>query len=127
MSGDLDVAAGVADFRLIDPPRVSPQAGVAEPRRCCCRWRCSPRSAPASSSRSRRSQLRPVFHKAERTARPKIDLPLLGVVSMIISDADRRRERADLVRFVVASGGLVGVFLVGLVATTIVPTSWLES
>jgi capsular polysaccharide biosynthesis protein len=25
MSGELDVASGVADFRLIDPPRVSPK------------------------------------------------------------------------------------------------------
>ena len=31
MSGELDVASGVADFRLIDPPRVSTQAGRAQP------------------------------------------------------------------------------------------------
>ena len=42
-----------------------------------------------------------------------MELPILGVVTRIVSDADRARQRADLVRFAVGTGGLVGVFADG--------------
>ena len=43
ISGEMESTAGGAEFRLIDPPRVSPQAGGAEPPVAARRWRCSPR------------------------------------------------------------------------------------
>ena len=63
------------------------------------------------------SQLRPVFHKAGEL-REKIELPVLGVISMILTDGDRRRERVDRTRFIVASGTLLGAFTVVQIATT---------
>jgi len=46
-------------------------------------------------------------------------LPLLGVVTGLTTDADRRYQRASLMRFVGASGGLVGLFIAGLIAMTL--------
>jgi putative flippase GtrA len=60
------------------------------------------------------SQLWPVFNDAN-DLRSKTGLPLLGVVSMSMSDAERRAERRNIVQFYGASAGLVGVFIVGLV------------
>ena len=64
------------------------------------------------------SQLRPVFTDANEL-RMKTGLPLLGVISMSLSDAERRQERLGLIRFFGASAGLVGIFVVGLIAMAI--------
>lgn len=116
MSGDLDVASGMADFRLIEPPRVSPKP--VSPNRLLL----LPLALVASIGAGLfaafvASQLRPVFHRAAEL-RSKFDLPLLGVVSLIQSDVDRRRERADLLRFSAASVSLVALFVVGMGAVS---------
>ena len=63
------------------------------------------------------SQIRPVYSDANEL-RTKTGLPLLGVVSVVMGDVDRRRERNDRLRFVGASASLVLCFAVGLVAMT---------
>jgi hypothetical protein len=64
------------------------------------------------------SQLRPTFGDADEL-RLRTGLPLLGVVTMLTTDMDRRRERAGLFRFIAASGGLVGLFVAGLITMTL--------
>ena len=64
------------------------------------------------------SQLRPVFHSAS-DLRSKFDFPLLGIVSMVTSDADHKRGRVDRFKFIVSSGGLVGAFLIGLIGMSL--------
>ena len=59
------------------------------------------------------SQLRPVFFDAN-DLRSKVELPILGVVTRLVSDADRARQRVDLVRFAVGTGGLVVLFAIAL-------------
>jgi polysaccharide chain length determinant protein (PEP-CTERM system associated) len=118
MSGDLDVASGMADFRLIDPPRVSPKP-VSPNRLVLLPIALAAALAAGLFTAFAASQLWPVFHKAT-DLRSRVDLPLLGVVSMVLSDAEKRRERGDLVRFLAASGGLVALFLVGLTAMSII-------
>jgi hypothetical protein len=61
------------------------------------------------------SQLRPVFSDAYQL-RVKTGLPMLGVVSLALNDAEQRAERRGLIQFFGASVGLVGMFVVGLVA-----------
>ena len=117
MSGDLDEASGVADFRLIDPPRVSPQP-VWPNRPVLYPLVLAAAIAAGLFMAFVASQLRPVFYRAG-DLRDKFDLPLLGVVSMILSDADRRRERVGLIRFLAASGGLVGMFILGIFAMSL--------
>ncbi len=114
MSGELDVASGVADFRLIDPPRVTPKP--VSPNRLLL----YPAALLAALGAGlfltfAASQLRPTFSDAN-DLRLKTGLPLLGVVSMISSDADLRRERVGTYRFVGASGGLIGLFVAGMIA-----------
>jgi polysaccharide chain length determinant protein (PEP-CTERM system associated) len=118
MSGELDAASGVADFRLIDPPRVdpkpvSPNRLVLVPLVLVLALGLGLFTAFAAS------QLRPTFDNSEEL-RLKTGLPLLGVVTLLTDSEDRSRERRSLYRFVAASGGLVGLFVAGLITMTLV-------
>ena len=116
MSGDLESASGVADFRLIDPPRVSPKP-VSPNRLLLLPLALVVALGAGLFTAFAASQLRPVFYKAGEL-REKLGLPLVGVVSLAMGDLDRRHERVDRVRFIAASGGLLGAFIVVLIATT---------
>jgi capsular polysaccharide biosynthesis protein len=114
MSGELDVASGVAEFRLIDPPRVAPKP--VSPNRLLL----FPLVLVASLAMGlffafAASQVRPTFGDGNEL-RLKTGLPLLGVVTALATDSDRRRTRVSMFRFVTASGGLVGLFVAGLIA-----------
>lgn len=120
MSGDLDVASGVADFRLIDPPRASPRP-VWPNRPLLVLVALMASIAAGLGTAFLASQVWPVFHKASEL-RQRIGLPLLGVVSMVLSDADRRRERRSFQRFVAAAGSLPLFFIAAYVALTVLRT-----
>ncbi len=117
ISGELDVASGVADFRLIDPPRASPKP-VAPNRLLLLAAALGAAVVTGLFTAFAASQLRPVFHDASEL-RLRTELPVLGVVSMLVTDAEKRRERVDLIRFLAGSGGLVVVFVLGLAAMAI--------
>ena len=117
MSGELDVASGVADFRLIDPPRVTPKP-VSPNRLLMLPAALLAALGAGLFAAFVASQLRPVFDEAS-DLRTKTGLPLLGVVTLVMSDDQRRRERSSLIRFVGASGSLVGLFVAGLIAMTV--------
>ena len=59
------------------------------------------------------SQLRAVFFDA-RTLRDVVGLPLLGVVTLVINDTLKAKERSDMRKFAVASSGLVVIFIAGI-------------
>jgi polysaccharide chain length determinant protein (PEP-CTERM system associated) len=117
MSGDLDVASGVADFRLVDPPRVTPKP-VSPNRLLLLPMALVAALAAGLFFAFAASQIRPTFGDAD-TLRARTGMPLLGVVSLLTTEDDRRRERGGLIRFVSASGGLVGLFIAGLIAMTL--------
>jgi polysaccharide chain length determinant protein (PEP-CTERM system associated) len=121
MSGDLELASGVADFRLIDPPRVEPKP-VSPNRLLLLSISLAAAVGAGLLTASAAGQLRPVFHRAS-DLREKFGVPLLGVVSMILSDMDRRRERLDKIRFVATSGALFAAFAAVLVVTAVLPRS----
>jgi polysaccharide chain length determinant protein (PEP-CTERM system associated) len=110
ISGELEVASGVADFRLIDPPRVSPNP-VSPNRMLLLPLAFVVALASGLFVAFAGSQLRPVFHSAGEL-REKVAVPLLGIVSRVTSAGDLRRERVNLIRFVAGSSGLVGTFVV---------------
>jgi len=112
MSGDLESAAGVADFRLIDPPRVSPKP-VSPNRLMLLPLVLVAAIGAGLFTAFAASQLRPAFYDVN-DLRQKTGLPLLGVVSVVLGDAERRRERMDRLRFFGASGSLVLLFGGGL-------------
>ena len=117
MSGELEVASGVADFRLIDPPRVSPQP-VSPNRLLLLPMAFVVALGAGLFVAFAGSQLRPVFHGATEL-REKVAIPLLGMVSKVSSAAEIRAERVSLVRFMVGSGGLAGTFIVIFLAMSI--------
>lgn len=117
MSGELDVASGVADFRLIDPPRASSKP-VAPNRLLLLGGALALSIVAGVFTAFVASQVRPVFHDGNEL-RLRTELPVLGVVSRLVTEVDKRRARVDLLRFGAASGGLVGVFALGLVLMAI--------
>jgi len=64
--------------------------------------------------------VRPVFFDAT-SLRTAVDLPLLGVVTLVKNDEVRRREARSLRRFLLALGALVVVFVLGMVALAYLP------
>jgi polysaccharide chain length determinant protein (PEP-CTERM system associated) len=118
MSGNLEVASAVVDFRLIDPPRVSAQP-VWPNRLVLLPLVILLAVAAGLFTAFAAAELRPVFYGASEL-RSKVQLPLLGVVSLMLSDGERQRERIDRIRFWFASGSLVGIFVVGLTAMAVI-------
>lgn len=116
MSGELDVASGIADFRLIDPPRSSRHPVWPNRTLLLALVLVASLGAGAAAALAL-SQLRPVFYRVA-DLRQRFDVPVLGTVSKTLSDFDIRRRRTDLLRFSAASGSLVGLFLVGLTVMT---------
>lgn len=112
MTGNLDSVAGVADFRLIDPPRVS-QRPVAPNRSLLLVGALVASLAVGVAVALGLSQLRPVFHNAH-ALRNAVALPLLGVVTLVVSDEAKRSERRNLWKFAAASGSLVVCFALGI-------------
>ena len=64
------------------------------------------------------SQMKPVFFHPN-DLRAKLDLPILGIVSAVLGDADERRQRIDRLRFLAASSSLVLLFAGGLAVMSI--------
>ncbi len=117
MSGSLENTSGMADFRLIDPPRSSSKP-VWPNRPMLLLMALAAALAAGAFTSFAASQLRPVFHSATDLAK-KTGLPLLGVVSLRLSNVQQRRERVGLVRFWAASASLVVLFAAGLAAMTL--------
>ncbi len=109
MSGDMDTAANIAQFRIVDPPRVAPEpvwpnrplligllliislgAGIAAP--------------------FMREQFRPTFFDPG-TLRAVAGRPLLGAVSLVANAASLARARRDRLAFSGASVAYVAMFV----------------
>jgi polysaccharide chain length determinant protein (PEP-CTERM system associated) len=113
MSGNLDAVAGVADFRLVDPPRVTPRP-VAPNRQLLLPLVLILSVAAGVLAAFLTSRMRPVFFDS-RSLRMATGLPLLGSISLFETDFARRQDSAELKRFYAASGGLLTAFAAGSV------------
>lgn len=114
LSGNLESAAGVANFRLIDPPRAAPNP-VAPNRLLLMPLAFLVALGAALSAALLASRLNPVFFDS-RTLRSAVGLPLLGAVTLVMNDAGVHMEKLDVKRFVVTSGALICVFAAGMLA-----------
>lgn len=112
MSGNLDTAGSLADFRLIDPPRASSKP-VAPNRLLLFPLGLLLAVAGGLFAAFAASQIRPVFFDS-KSLRDAFDLPVLGTVSLIPNETRRQKERASLRRFLLATGGLVLAYAFGL-------------
>lgn len=113
LSGDLEGAAGVADFRLIDPPRASTKP-VAPNRLLLLPLALVAGIGAGFAVAFAFSQLRAVFYDP-RSLTDAVGLPLLGTVSLVLTDANQAAKKGDLKKFAGASFGLVLVFAIGMV------------
>lgn len=112
LTGDLDSAGSMADFRLIDPPRAS-STPVAPNRLLLFPLELVFAIVAGLFVAFVASQIRPVFFDS-KTLRDATDLPVLGVVSLIPNETRRIKERTSLRRFLLATAGLVLCYAIGL-------------
>lgn len=108
ISGEMEATAGIADFRLIDPPRVSPEP-VAPNRTLLLPLAMFLSLGAGVAASFVVSQIRPTFYDA-RMLREVAGLPVLGGVTMVMSEERRRRERRGLLSFLAGMVGLIGAF-----------------
>ena len=111
--------AGVAEFRIIDPPRVTPDSGRAESAAAALGSRRRRRSRPDSRRAFVVSQVRPTFHDG-RVLREIAGRPVLGMVSMIASP--EFRHASGVARRLLFAGGMGGLVASYAVAFAIIAT-----
>ncbi len=116
LSSELETASSVADFRVIDPPRATNKP-VAPNRVLILPMVLLVALAAGAGLTFLLSQIRPVFFDAA-SLRVATEMPLLGVVSLVVHDELRRKERRSLLRFSAALACLVALFVVGIAVLT---------
>ncbi|AEB83106.1 XrtA system polysaccharide chain length determinant [Alicycliphilus denitrificans] len=117
MSGKLENTSNVAEFRVIDPPRVAPKP-VAPNRLLLMPISLLVAIGAGLGMAFVMSQVRPVFFDGA-TLRQVTQLPLLGVVGQIASDESRRRESRSLMRFIMACVAFLLLYAGGMAALSI--------
>ncbi|MDP2809138.1 MAG: GNVR domain-containing protein [Rhodocyclaceae bacterium] len=114
ISEGMAAMSGVADFRLIDPPRAS-QTPVAPNRLVILPLALLVSLAVGLAGSFAASQLRPTFFDAH-TLGEVSGLPLLGTVSRVVTPTVRQRERKDRSRFIAGLGSLVAAYIAAMAA-----------
>ena len=114
MSGEMQSVTGVADFRLIDPPRVSTRP-VSPDRLLLIPLGLILALAAGFGAAYIANEARPTFYDG-RSLREASGLPLLGVVSMIVSEPQRWAARRGMLRFIGAVGILLVTYLASFIA-----------
>ncbi len=105
MSEGVDATAGLAEFRVIDPPRVSPRP-VFPSRATLLPLVLLAAVAAGLLVAFGLTQVYPTVHDA-RSLRDTAGRPVLGTISLLADAAVRNRDRMATVMFAVAFGGLL--------------------
>jgi polysaccharide chain length determinant protein (PEP-CTERM system associated) len=117
LAGEMDAAAGVADFRIIDPPAVSPNP-VAPNRMLILPLILIVALGGGAFVSFVVSQISPTFHDA-RMLREVSKRPVLGTVSMLLTPATTRQRRRSVALFASGVAGLVAVYGAALLLLTL--------
>jgi hypothetical protein len=120
ISGDMQTVAGVSDFRLVDPPRVSPRP-VSPDRLLLVPLALILALAAGLLAAHVANQARPSFYDG-RSLHEISGLPLLGVVSLVMTEPNRRAELRSIFRFLAGVAALVGTYLAGFVMLEMLAT-----
>ena len=114
MSGEVEAATGVADFRVIDPPRVSPNP-VAPNRQLLVPLVLLAALGAGIGAAYLFSLLHPTIHDG-RTLKRVGGRPVLGAVSLMPSAAVRLQRRRRRLWFFGGLGGLAAAYATVIVA-----------
>jgi polysaccharide chain length determinant protein (PEP-CTERM system associated) len=112
ISGEMDASSGVAEFRVIEPPRVNPRA-VWPNRPQLLGVAFLAALGAGGLATVIRSQLSPVFTD-RRALRNVLNVPMLGTVSLIRTGAYRNAQRKSMLVFALGVAALFGTFIVAL-------------
>ena len=118
LTGELESTAGVADFRLIDPPRAS-TTPVAPNRLILLPGALLIGLAAGLGVSFIASQLRPVFFDG-RLLREVAGLPVLGSVSRLRGDAEMVRQKRRTKLFLLGFFGLIVLYASGILAFALI-------
>jgi polysaccharide chain length determinant protein (PEP-CTERM system associated) len=113
LTGDLESVAGLADFRLIDPPRAS-QKPVAPNRVLLMPVALVIALGLGLLTTFLISQMRAVFYDT-RSLSQVVGLPMLGAVNLVMNEHELNKEKKEMRLFALASTGLIAVFSLGMV------------
>jgi polysaccharide chain length determinant protein (PEP-CTERM system associated) len=108
MSGDMQAVSGVADFRLVDPPRVTPDA-VFPNRPLLFSLSLLFATIAGAGVMFGAKEMRPCIFDRQQL-RSMTGLPVLGVISLVVSDEMRTIQRRDLRRLIRAAVGLATAY-----------------
>ena len=117
MSGDMQAVSGVADFRLIDPPRVSPQP-VAPNRSLLFPHTLLLALAAGFAVTFLAREIRPAFYDG-RALGEATGLPVLGAISTVTNAQKIRAGRRSVFRFLGGVGALLGAYVAGFLTLTL--------
>ena len=117
ISGDMQSVSGVADFRLVDPPRVSPQP-VSPNRSLLFPLTLLVALGAGFAITFVAREIRPAFYDG-RSLGEATGLPILGAVSMVMSEPKKREMRRGVFRFLGGIGALLGAYVAGFLALTL--------
>ena len=117
LSGAMQSVSGVADFRLVDPPRVSPQP-VSPNRRLLMPLAFFIAIALGLATMFAMQGIRPTFYD-RRALSEATGLPILGAVSLVTSPSQKATERKNMFLLVGSLGLLAVVYAVGYVLISI--------
>lgn len=118
ISGEMQSVSGVADFRLVDPPRVAP--GAVSPNRILLITLSFVLALAAGVAAMFVSkEVRPCIYDRQQL-RAVSGLPILGVVSLVDSDQLRNERKRDLQRFGKMAGGMLAAYSLVLAALALV-------
>ncbi len=116
LTGDLQSVTGIANFRLVDPPRASTKP-VAPNRLVLLPLGLLFAIVGGFLTAFAASQLRPVFFDG-KSLRDITNLPVLGIISLLPSEIRSRQERESLTRFLLGGATLVTAYVAGIAVLT---------
>ena len=118
LSSDMDATGGVAEFRVIDPPMVSPKP-VAPNRLLLLALAFVAALGAGGFASFVVSQVRPTIHDL-RALREVAGRPVLGAVTLLMNDASTRTRRRRHLAFASVLGGLFAVYGAAIVFLVVV-------
>lgn len=116
ISGEMQSVSGVADFRVIDPPRVSPTPSPNRRLLLVLTLLLAVTAGLATAFAAR--EARPTVYD-RRDLAEATGLPILGSVSRVVTAAQRSAQRSATLRFMAGLGSLFLAYFVGLIALSL--------